>query len=301
MIESAYIDFMRSRRAAGRSPRTIAWYQVQLGAWLRWLAARPDASPDDWLSPEILEEYLEHERDRGLSDRSIESYWRALRAFLSWIKKRRPALLAGRPLPTEAVERPHAGIKRPRVASYESVCKLIRSIQPATWLDFRDRAIIQLFLSTGLRVEEAINLRINHVETKDRFVMVDSGKGDKDRIVPYDTDFQLAFTGYVYNRPVGFDGWLFVGSNALYQPVGQMTTNAVRKMLIRRCADVGLTYINPHSIRHLFATKALNDGVQLSAVSAMLGHSSPSFTAKVYAKWLKAGLRREYDQHWQTR
>lgn len=210
-------------------------------------------------------------------------------------------LLNGNQPPTDIVERPTLGQKRPRVAGYESVCKLLRSIGSANWFDYRDRAIVQLMLSAGLRVEEIVHLRTYHIEVSDRFIIVEAGKGNKERVVPYDIDFSLAFTGWIYNRPVGFDDWLFIGADRAMRPNGPMTTNAVRKMLIRRCAEIGLPYINPHSVRHLFATKALNDGVQLSAVSAMLGHTSPSFTARVYAKWLKRGLRKEYDQNWQTR
>lgn len=296
-IRNALTDFLRAKRAANKSERTIIWYEWEIGTWLRFV----EANGGDAKSPECLEAYLEYERGRGLSDASVDGAFRAIKVFFNWIARRRPALLNGAAPPTKIVERPQTRTKRPRQASYPALCKLIQSIPVEDWLDCRDKALIQLLLSTGLRVDEAINLRVHQVETADRFVLVERGKGDKDRIVPYDTDFAVAFTTYVYNRPVVADDHLFVGADNRGRPQSKgITTNAVRKIIRRRCEKAGLTYINPHSIRHLFATKALNDGVPLSAVSAMLGHASVSFTAKVYARWIKSGLRRQYDEHWQT-
>lgn len=297
-IRSVLAAFLRSKRAANKAARTVSWYEWQINNWLRFV----EASGEPFYSPECLEAFLAHERARGLADRTIEDSFRALAVFFNWIEKRKPEILDSHEPPTRIVERPRVGVKRPRQASYIAVCRLIGSIKPNDWFDCRDKALVQLLLSTGLRVEEAIGLKKHHVDLTDRFVFVESGKGDKDRIVPFDRDFLDAFMLYIYNRPVVVDDHLFLGADNLRRPEDKgITTNAVRKMIRRRCEKAGLSYINPHSIRHLFATKALNDGVPLSAVSTMLGHSSVAFTAKVYAKWIKRGLRREYDDHWQQR
>lgn len=291
-------DFLHSKRV-DTNPKTVAWYNAQLYRWVHWL----NVTGADWLSADSLESYILERRADGLSENSIDGLWKALKVFFGWVKRRRPHLVVGRELPTDIVERPvnHAGLHRPRVADYDVVCAMIGAIEPLAWLDYRDRAIVQLMLSTGLRVSEVVAMRLVDVDVRDGFVEVYSGKGDKDRIVPFDADFKVAFVAWVYNRPVGFGDWLFIEADKLCQPLGQMSTNAVRKMLDRRSRAVGAKTVNPHSIRHLFATKALNDGVPLSAVSTMLGHTSVSFTAKVYARWIKRGLRREYDASWQVR
>lgn len=288
--------FLRSKRAAGLSPNTVDWYERMICAYLKWV----DGVGADWLSPDDLEEFIDLERGRGLKDTSIDGYWRALVCFFRWIKKRRRNLLDGALPPTEIMERPRVGVVHPRQADYVAVCRLIASIRATTWADYRDRALIQLMLSTGLRVEEAIHLNRDRVSLTDRFILVENGKGGKDRFVPFDQDFATAFTGYIYNCPGGH--LLFFAGDRWHQPRDQaMTTNGVRLMLRRRCATAEIEYINPHSIRHLFAIKSLNDGMQLSAVSAIMGHASVSFTARVYARWIKSGLRREYDAHWATR
>lgn len=297
-INEVLNDFLRSKRAAGLSPRTIEWYERLICVYLKWV----DGVGADWLSPDDLEEFIDFERGRGLKDNSIDAYWRSLVTFFRWIKKRRRSLLDGNIPPTEILDRPKVRPVRPRQADYVAVCKLIASIAPANWLDYRDRALIQLMLSTGLRVEEVISLHGDRVNLSERFILVENGKGGKDRLVPFDGDFAITFTAYIYNHPTGGGDLLFLAGDKWYRPTGQgMTTTGVRLMLRRRCDGADVKYINPHSIRHLFAIKALNDGVQLSAVSTILGHASVSFTARVYAKWVKSGLRREYDTHWQLR
>lgn len=290
-------QFLRAKRATGKSDRTLVWYECLLVRWVRWL----NAKPADWLAPEALEEYLTHMRKDKLSDNTIDGFWKALKVFFVWIKRRRPALLKGQTPPVELVDRPRCAVKMPRIASYEDVCTLITAIKPTRWLDYRNRAIIQTMLSTGLRVNEVTNLRVQDIDQEEKFVFVNGGKGNKDRFVPYDDDCHALLAQWLIHRPTDAGDWMFVGSDWPGHPTGQMTTNAVRKFLECQCNAIGAKVITPHSLRHLFATKALNDGVPLSAVSAALGHTSVAFTAKVYAKWHKSGLRDQFDRHWRKR
>ena len=298
-LHEALQDFLRSKTVANRSERTVKWHGVEISIWLKWL----EQNGADWLSPDDLEAFLEYERGRGLSDHTIDGHWRALRGFFNWIKKRRPAMLAGQTPPIEFLERAPVHPKKPRQADYDDMLRLIASLRitARSWFDYRDWALIQLLLSTGLRINEACSLRLEHVELRDRFVYVAAGKGDRDRNVPFDEAFAKAFTGYVFNRPVVHSDWLFLAADGHRQALPtNLKPSAARYVLARRCANINIPYINAHSIRHLFAMKALNEGMQLSAVSAILGHSSVAFTARVYAKWVKRGLRREYDASWQA-
>ena len=294
-------DFLRSRR--GKSENTVDWYGRQLGTWLRWLDGIGVTTTDDvdWLLPETLEDFLDYERERGLAASTLAARYRALAALFNWIYRRRRKWLDGHDTPTSLIDRPEPGAQAARVADIDDVQRLIRSMHLDDWLDYRDRLICQIMLSTGLRVEEVVSLRTEHVDMRDCFVFVESGKGDKPRIVPFDGAFRLAFIAYTLNRPPATATYLLLSADVHHRVIDAcMTTDAVRHMLRRRCKTAAVRYMNPHSFRHLFATKALNDGVKLSAVSAMMGHTSPSFTARVYARWIKAGLRREYDQNWKA-
>lgn len=291
-------QFLRSKRAVvKRSPRTIEWYDQQLRPWFAWLAANA-TTDNDWLDPDFLELYLEEESDKAIMDSTVVARFKAIRAFLNWQKRRR--LIAG-DLPTELIEVPTARSRRPRVAELldvDTVIHAIWSLERKNWLDYRDTLIVQIMRSCGLRVEELAGLRTWHIDTRDKFLYVESGKGDKDRIVPFDKDFQRAFTAYVMVRPPcrHADEILLLAANGHRQPIGPLTTNAIRQVIRRRCGHAGVPYFNPHSVRHAWAIDRLNNGMQLSAVSAAMGHTSPAFTARVYAKWVKSGLRREYDQ-----
>lgn len=293
-------EFLQSRQ--GKADTTQEWYQRQLRAWLKWMDANgiTTTGDADWLQPETLEDFFEDERERGLTDSTINARYRSLAALFNWIWRRRRKWLDGHEIPTAQIDRPDAGQQQPRVADIDDILRLIRSIEPVDWLDYRDRLIIQIMLSTGLRVEEVTMLRVDNVDLRDNFLFVESGKGDKPRIVPFDQAFKLAFVAYTLNRPPATSTYLLLAADSHHAAVDSgMSTDAIRHMLRRRCAAGGVRYMNPHSFRHLFATKALNDGIKLSAVSAMMGHTSPSFTARVYAKWVKAGLRKEYDENWQ--
>lgn len=287
--------FLRAKgKIAKRSPRTLDWYERQLRPWFAWLAANTTA-PADWLSPDFLELYLEEEGERDVLASTVFARFKAIRAFLNWQKRRR--MISG-DLPTDLIEQPSTGKdRRPRVADIADVDAVIRRAWQGAkhWLDYRDVLVVQTMRSTGLRVEELVNLRTWHVDTRDGFVYIEAGKGDKDRIVPFDDAFKKAFTAYLFNRPAFRGEWLLLGADGHRRPVGQMTTNAVRQVIRRRCKAAGVPYFNPHSVRHAFAIDRLNNGMQLSAVSAAMGHTSTAFTARVYAKWIKAGLRREYD------
>lgn len=295
-LRDALGRFLRAKgQVAKRSPRTLDWYQGQLTPWFAWLEANA-TSADDWLDPDFLELYLEEEGERQIQDSTVVARFKAIRAFLRWQKRRR--LIAGE-LPTELIEIPTARHRRPRVANLAEVDRVIDGCWSAasSWLDYRDALILQAMRSTGLRVEEVVRLRTWHITLNDGFLYVEAGKGDKDRIVPFDADFKRTYTGYLFNRPPSRTGGdlLFLAANGHRQPMGSMTTNSVRQVIRRRCRAVGLPYFNPHSVRHAWAIDRLNGGMALSAVSAAMGHTSPAFTARVYAKWVKAGLRREYD------
>jgi site-specific recombinase XerD len=289
-------NFLLARQASSRAALTIDWYRRMINVWLAWLDAR-HTQGIDWLAPELLEAFLLDQRNAGLSDSTVDARFRAVRAFLNWLKKRKK--LGNYEPPTSQIDRPPVKTPQPRQADPEDIQRVLDSIGGDSWLDVRDCMMIELLRSTGLRVDEMVKLRTPDVDLREGFIYVAAGKGGKDRIAPFDDRFRRAFVAYMFNRPAWAGSELILAAGRYRQPVGAIRTNGVRQMMRRRCKAAGVAYINPHSLRHAFAIKALNDGVALSAVSAIMGHSSPSFTARRYAKWVKRGLRREYDSHWQ--
>lgn len=286
-------NFFLAAKTRKWSPRTHEWYDQQITAWINWLVEN-DIKGLSWLEPDVLDLFLDEEAER-VSDSTVDARWRALRAWFGFLKKR--GKLGSFSPPTDQVERPQVATKQPHVADYYAMQRVLAAIGTDHWLDLRDRCLIQLLMSTGLRINEAVNVRALHVDSKDGFVYVEKGKGAKARAVPFDPSFRQAFTAYIFNRPAwrGED-LLFLAANGHRHPVGAVTTNSARQVLRERCRLAGVAYQRPHSIRHMCAITWLNDEMPLSAVSSMLGHSSVAFTAKVYAKWVRSGLRRSYDQ-----
>lgn len=290
-LHDAFNYFLAAKRI-NCSPRTIEWYEQRIGKFIAWLEAMRIGS--DWVRPETIEAYLANERDSGLSPATVLASYTALRSFLGWLKKRK--YLSENPL--ELVERPSTPERPPRRALLNDVQQLIRSIPRGSWVDLRDRAIVQSMLATGMRLGDVASLWVSDVDLDSRWVYIRAGKNDKDRYAPFDRASKEELTLYLLARPQWRGPELFVAATGHLNVAGPMTGNAIRVMMRRRCVKAGLDVINPHSLRHLFATKALNEGVSLAAVSTILGHHSPAFTAKVYAKWVKSGLRAEYDAAW---
>ena len=88
----------------------------------------------------------------------------------------------------------------------------------------------------------------NGMDKLNQNLLAATEKGDKDRIVPFDEAFKKVFTAFVFNRPAHAGQWLLLGANGHRQPVGQMTTNAVRQAIRRRCKEARVDYFNPHSV-----------------------------------------------------
>ena len=291
-ISELITEFTESRNARGRSERTIEWYTQQLNAYASYVA-RTDA---DAYEPETIEAFMVFERRNGTSDSTVHARYRALRAFFKWLGKRTRRNKESFDNPVEYIDSPNVSKKKPKVANADNLRKLIASIGSNDFQDIRDKFTIRLLWSTGVRVDEACHLELCDVDIINGFVMVRSGKGGKDRICPFDESFKTAYVEYIFNRPSTTCNYLLLtcGGHVENFSAG-LQANGVRQMLRRRCADAGIPLVNPHSIRHLYAIERLNNGMQLSAVSAAMGHSSVSFTASHYAKWLSSGLRREYD------
>jgi integrase len=152
-----------------------------------------------------------------------------------------------------------------------------------------------LMFWSGLRVAELTSLRVQDVDIAKRLVTVRRGKGGKSRLVPCAPDLGVTMLAYLLARPA-FAGDALFASNDGYGGVrGDLTVVGVRLMLRRCCQAAGLRYMHPHLFRHGFAMLFLNNGMQLSAVSAAMGHSDPKVTTDIYAHWLTDGLSQEYD------
>lgn len=277
--------FCNSRAAVGRAPGTVAWYRRLLGAFERQSGLTlPDGDAA------CVESFLAARRADGCQPSTIAAHYRALRAYYSWAERR--GLIVSSPMRTiDAPRVPHKRARRMEITHYHALQTVCGG---PLWLDARDRLILMLGFYSGLRVGELSALDVGDLDLPHEVLSVRRGKGGDARVVPLYPDARVALIEYLYARPAWSGPELLLASDGGRGVRGRLTPWGIRQMLARRCAQAGIPRLNPHALRHGFATTMLNAGASMSAVSNMLGHTSTALTERVYAKWLEDGLLAEY-------
>jgi site-specific recombinase XerD len=286
--------FLTSRRARGVVPGTLHNYEVHLTIYLRWLIAHDEFPWDDAGSIDL---YLADQRALGLKDPTIQGRYRALCIWFAWLKRRK--LIADNPM--EMIDAPtvkQEPIQHMTLAEYQ---QLISSIRGQEWIDKRDRVLLYVIFWCGLRIAEACALRQSDIDPSAKIVTVRRGKGGDGRPVPCGEDLYPAVLDYVWSRPpTTLTGqaldWLFVGSDGGGNVRGKLTPGGAAMMMKRRCREAGMRPISPHKGRHGLAMEMLNGGLEMSAVSKVLGHSNQKTTADFYAKWITGPLSAKYTE-----
>lgn len=196
--------------------------------------------------------------------------------------------------PLVGMSSPKVGRTLPEYLSLEDVEKLLVAPPANTPLGLRDRAILELLYSAGLRVGELVGLEISSLDLDTGFIRV-LGKGQKERIVPLGSYAKAAILDYLqHSRPkLGGTEGLFVNNRG-----GRLSTRAVEQILVKYTKAVlpGRS-VTPHTLRHSFATHLLEQGADLRSVQELLGHSSLS-TTQIYTHVRAAQLLAVYkDAH----
>jgi len=225
-----------------------------------------------------LTEYLAHRKQQGLATGSLRLEIVALKIFFRHLTSR--ALLSADP--AEKLDSPRLEQYLPETLNEPEVEKLIESIDVAKPLGRRDRAIVELLYSSGLRVSELTQARIENADLDEGVIRV-TGKGNKTRLVPIGRQAVEALTDYLSaERP----GLVRTGrtSTHIFLSVrgGSLTTNRIRQILKERARLAGLKgNVYPHLLRHSFATHLLGNGADLRVIQEMLGHADIT-TTQIY-------------------
>lgn len=281
--------YLMVKESEGRATSTIYEYNLYLTA----LAQHSNKELNALTNADIAA-WIVDERAKGLADASILARVRAVRIFLNWCITE--GILDKSPL---RMKNPKVKRQHPRIAQQQAVLKLLAH-PVTTWQDYRNRALVHLLFDTGMRIGEACGLAVTHVDRCKRLAFIPAGKDGEARTAPFTAACAAALDAYLCARPPSdYDKWLFVGSRR-HGVTGRLTVTGARGIMQRFCQAAGVEYINPHSIRHLFATKALNDGLRVEIVSRILGHSSVDLTLKVYAQLMVETMQREYDNLWKV-
>ena len=224
---------------------------------------------------------------RGLDGRTLARMLAAWRGFFKYLARDHAYTVN----PALGIRAPRSARKLPHALSPDEAARLM-GVAPATPLAVRDKAILELFYSSGLRLSELTGLDVDGVNLRDASVRV-TGKGNKTRIVPVGSHALAALGAWLPERRAlarGGETALFVGRNGR-----RLGPRAVQTRLKRRALELGLsTNVHPHVLRHSFASHVLQSSGDLRAVQEMLGHASIS-TTQVYTHLDFQHLAKAYD------
>ena len=198
--------------------------------------------------------------------------------------------------PSELLESPQIGDHLPEVLSPQEIDRLEASIDLSKWEGHRNRAIIEVLFSCGLRVSELVNLKLSNLYLDEEFVRV-MGKGSKERLVPIsqkaikELGFWFDDRCHMQIKP-GEEDYVFLNRRGAH-----LTRTMILIMIKRQAVEAGITKtISPHTLRHSFATALLEGGADLRVIQVLLGHESIG-TTEIYTHIDTSTLRREILEH----
>lgn len=277
-----YIGYLRLER--NLSGNTIEAYRNDLAHLERFLQANQLAPQDVRL--EHLQTFASTLHEFGITPKSQARILSGVRSFFRYL------VLDGYIAddPTELLEWPVLGEHLPEVLSTEEIDAIEASIDLSKPEGQRNRAIIEVLFSCGLRVSELVSLRMSCLYLDEKFIRV-LGKGNKERLVPISQkaidELQLWFLDRNLMRiKPGEDDYVFLNRRGAH-----LTRTMILIMVKRQAEEAGITKtISPHTFRHSFATELLRGGADLRAIQVMLGHEDIG-TTQIYTHISDESLR----------
>jgi len=266
-----YLDFLKNIK--GLSENTAKAYQRDLNKFSKFLESIAIESLEN-ISEEKCSAWIADLFQNDVSARSIQRHISSAKGFFSYMKK--IGLVQSSPF--ELINSPKSPNHLPNILSPEEVSQLL-NFKPKNSQDKRDFAIIELIYSSGLRVSEAVNSNLSDFEDNNNFLRV-IGKGSKTRLVPVGRFAQNAIKEWIYERKkiLTSDDALFVNLRG-----SRISTRSVQERIKNIAFKQGLPPVNPHMLRHSFATHLLESSGDLRSIQELLGHSSLS-TTQIYTR-----------------
>ncbi len=278
-----YWDYLRIERQL--SAHTLLNYQRQLSAVVEILQQN-DLQTWQQVTPGVVRFILADSKKSGLKEKSLALRLSALRQFFSYLVMQGELKVN----PATGISAPKQSRLLPKNIDQEQVGKLL-SNQSKEPIDIRDRAMLELMYSSGLRLSELQGLNLSSINTRVREVRV-LGKGNKERILPFGRYASHAVQEWLKVRLLfnPKDDALFVSSLG-----NRMSHRSIQKRMEIWGVKQGLnSHLNPHKLRHSFATHMLEASSDLRAVQELLGHSNLS-TTQIYTHLDFQHLAQVYD------
>lgn len=285
--ESALADYDRDLRARGSAERTRRAYGVDLGGFVEWVGPQ-GLGPTDVRHRDVRR-YAAGLSTAGAAPATVARKLAAIRGLYGFLVRTERAGSN----PAELVSSPKRAEKLPSVLSTEQMRSLLERIPAGTPLELRDRAMLELAYSCGLRCEEIVNLDVGAVDFESEQVRV-LGKGSKERILPIGEPAQRALERYLQKGRRALATEPREQALFLSKSGRRLSNSDVTRRLGLWTREAALAAgVSPHSLRHSFATHLLEGGADLRTIQELLGHASIS-TTQVYTRVDAARLRDTY-------
>ncbi len=299
-----FLDYLKFERHF--SDYTIKSYGAdlfQFGQFLSQLIGHPNVSDPAPVSPDQLDqkqvavepltirEFLNYLYGQNYTKSTTARKLATLRSFYKFLMRR--GQVGVNPLST--IRTPKQEKRLPKCLDLEQIQKLLDTPGDADILAGRDKAMLEVLYSSGIRVSELVDLEMSDIDLQEGVLRV-RGKGRKDRLTPIGSQaikaiqryFELRTAEYAQQGPL--TGRVFLNKHG-----GSLSTRSVRRKLDKYLLMAGLDPgISPHTLRHSFATHLLNNGADLRSVQELLGHQSIS-TTQVYTHLTTSKMKEVYD------
>ncbi len=272
------------------SPNTIEAYQRDLKKLIAFI--KEQGLDLKQLTYEDLQQFLAELHEQKIQPRSVARIISGIKSFYRFL------LIDGyiENDPSELLEMPQIGLKLPDVLSVNEIDRILNTIDVSTTEGQRNRAMLEVLYSCGLRVSELTSLRISDIYPTEGFIRVE-GKGSKQRLVPISDIALREISNYIYLRGFitpqkGAEDILFLNRR------GAPLTRVMVFLIIKQQTELAGIHkkVSPHTFRHSFATHLLEGGANLRAIQEMLGHAKIT-TTEIYTHIDREYLRKEILEH----
>jgi len=284
-----YLTMLRVER--NLSPRTLEAYQRDLKHYLSFIVNKDIISLSN-ISQMHIREYIRSLNEKGLAASSIARIFSSIRSYHKFLSAENYV----NENPTLILTSPKAPKKLPHVLMEEEISAIINAVVETFQYAKRDKAIIEMLYSCGLRVSELCALSLNNLYLNDDMIRI-MGKGSKERLLPVGGRAKNFLNDYLIHCRPGIQK--DKGSSSVFlSRNGNPLTRAMINNILRKWSQVaGISKsVSPHTLRHSFATHLLEGGADLRFVQALLGHSDIS-TTQIYTHLDKHHLKEVYQTH----
>ena len=278
--DSLLLEFRLSNLARALSPRTIEYYDANLAIFFDQVKEESI----DQITPTTIRGFLASKRD-SVSPSTLHIYYRVLKRFFNFLREEEHLTSS----PMDKVQPPKLPKLQPRFLNKDETKRFFTAINTKRGTGVRNYSLFLFFLDTGARLSEALSLEMSNLDLEYGRAFI-KGKGAKERYIFFGHKCAKSLAKYIFHHrpnPVGED-FVFLSSSGR-----RLDSHNVNHICRRIAKRAGLKKVQPHCLRHTFATMFLENGGNLLVLQRLLGHSSLQMV-NLYTHMTRGSLEREY-------